>query len=145
MSYTLNKIKSYVDDAKGSLEANNETLRRYLIAYDDHEMEELRDLMTPDTHVSSFWGTVRGPDAALGVFLQEYATLRITWTEPFRSVTSNLFERRGYVQQLDDGKIPFFSTLLQTMRQDVLRESVVIDADRVVFRDLNVRLRLMVN
>jgi hypothetical protein len=143
MSYSVRKVRTFVEDAKGELSKNTRAVRSYMMAYDDREMDEIADLLTPSTHFASFWGTARGTDASLVMVLHENASLRLTWTEPFYPVTSNVFERNGYVQFLDTHYVPIIGTIMQKVRQQKVRESVVIEDGAIVFRELGLSWRMM--
>jgi hypothetical protein len=144
MAYNLRKVRTYVDDSKGDLSSNISVVKAYMMAYDDREFGELAELMTSSTHFASFWGTARGVDASLVMVMHENAALRVTWTDPFLPVTANVFERVGYVQFLDTTRLPVIGTIVQKIKQQKVRESVVIEEGRIMFRELGLNWHMMV-
>mmetsp|Transcript_21307 Transcript_21307/g.24765 ORF Transcript_21307/g.24765 Transcript_21307/m.24765 type:complete len:147 (-) Transcript_21307:42-482(-) len=145
MSYSVRKLRNFIEDDKGVFRSNAALTKRYAMAYDDHESRELMELLSPEAHISSFWGTVRGPDAGLLIMIQERESMRITWTEPFVPITSQLFERRGYAEFSEDGgSVPVLSSVLRKAKQQQIRESIVWSEGRITFRDLGLQWRMAV-
>lgn len=144
MAHSLRKVRTFLDDSKGDLSMNAAVMRAYMMAYDDRELEEIAALLSPSTHFASFWGTARGTDACLVIVLHENDALRITWTDPFLPVTANVFERSGYVQFLDTTRAPIVGTIIQKAKQQKVRESVVVEDGKIVFRELGLNWRMMV-
>ncbi|CUG89173.1 Hypothetical protein, putative [Bodo saltans] len=144
MTYSLRKVRTYVDDTKGDLSSNTSVVRAFMMGYDDREFDELAELMTSSTHFASFWGTARGVDASLVMVMHENSSLRITWSGPFLPVTANVFERTGYVQFLDTTRLPIIGTVMQKMKQQKIRESVVIEDGKIVFRELGLNWHMQV-
>lgn len=144
MSYSLRKIKTFIDNSSGEYKSNRTICDAYRIAYDDNELGEFAALLDQRTHFGSVWGTVRGPDAALTVLMQEKQSLRITWTESFVPITSNTFERRGYIQFVGEEVVPIVGELINKIRQKKVKESIVIESGKILFRELSLPWSLLV-
>lgn len=148
MSYNYRKLKFFVEDSDGLLRTNRNTATNFFIAEDDHESGEMTDLMDRLAHFSSFWGVVRGPDAACALKQQECAHLRLTWTSDTMAITSRTFFRDGYVDVLHGSavsSIPIVGGLLTPFFQKKVRESLVVRDGRVVFRHLGYHWGLSVH
>nr|CCC93379.1 conserved hypothetical protein [Trypanosoma congolense IL3000] len=147
MSYSLRKLKLLVDDPNGVLPLNLNVAKLFCAAEDDGEVGELCTLMRRDVHYANFWGVVRGEAAALAVLKREQSALRLTWSTPISTITSNTFERRGYIHFTSDGvaSIPFIGSWLTKFSQRLVRESLVVRDGKVVFRDLSFQWALGVH
>lgn len=145
MSYSVRKLKFFVDDSDGWLRKNKATTEQYFMAEDDGETKEMLSLLDTRAHCSSFWGLVRGYRAIMALQAQEREHLRITWTTGVIPLTSHTFMRSGYVHVLSGSfgaNIPFIGQWISSFFQKEIIESTVVREGKVVFRHLGYRWSL---
>lgn len=144
MAYSLEKIGLFVDSAHDSLRDNWEVAKRFCLAEDDGEVSEMKPLMHPMIHISSFWGVTRGHPAAFSLLAAEKHKLRLVWLTSVSPVTSTTFVREGYMQQLQGTglvhSVPVLGVLwAHYMGQKKVEECLVVRQGQVVFRHLGYR------
>lgn len=118
MSYSNRKLKLFVENMDGHLEAAKSVAEQLCLAEDDGELAEVGALLTSDSfYHNSFWGVARGSQAAQAVVSAERKYLQYAWTTPLQPITSRCFVREGYVRIL-----PGCHQLLQrTMYEDAIQ------------------------
>jgi len=112
--------------------------RRFILAEDDRELDEMIALLSPTVHWNSLWGVVRGCESVRAVFGREQQAMTCVWG-PLRQLSSTTFERHGqatFLESANEWRIPLLSRFVGRLRQKQVLEQLVMADGKIIFRSL---------